>query len=348
MSRTVKIRLSRRKSRSPRRFCSSKSNFKNYVSKILEPDNDENENDNLHIYKRSFVKRITVITLLILVTISSCISPKKLAVEQEKSRQYSVNLANCEEIVSDLNAQNKVLYGNIIQLEHQIANEQNKLRLMEQQLDYFKSTNTNLLDRLSDLSVVSKAGAESINKSLEAINDQNRYIKDLTSTMRQKDSLTLALVMNLKRSLGNIHDEDVNIEVKKGVVYISISDKLLFKSGSYEISPRAEDVLGKIARVLNDHNQLEILVEGHTDNVPIATSCLIDNWDLSVKRATTVARYLNATHNIAPERMTAGGRSEFVPKVDNSTPEGKAINRRTEIIILPQLDQFFSLIETSM
>ncbi|MCK7462298.1 MAG: OmpA family protein [Sphingobacterium sp.] len=220
-----------------------------------------------------------------------------------------------------------------------------KLNIMEQQLEYFKSTNTNLLERLSDLSVVSKTGAESIKKSLEAINDQNKYIMNLTSAIRQKDSLSLSLVMNLKRSLGDINDEDVNIEVRKGVVYISISDKLLFRSGSYEINQKAEDVLGKIAKVLNDHKQLEILVEGHTDNVPISTTCMVDNWDLSVKRATTVVRYLQTKHNIVPSRMTAGGRSEFVPKTSNETTEGKSINRRTEIIILPQLDQFFELLE---
>jgi chemotaxis protein MotB len=163
--------------------------------------------------------------------------------------------------------------------------------------------------------------------------------------MRTKDSLNLALVMNLKKSLIDITDEDVNIEVKKGVVYISISDKLLFKSGSSEISQRAEEVLGKIARVLNDQKQLDILVEGHTDTDPISTGCITDNWDLSVKRATTVVRYLQTKHSINPERMTAGGRSEFVPKTSNSTVEGKTINRRTEIIVLPQLDQFFQLLE---
>lgn len=244
-----------------------------------------------------------------------------------------------------LGKENEELSSTIMQLEMQLENERNSVAFQGQQLEYFRNTNTNLLDRLADLSVVSKSGAESIKKSLEALNEQNKYIKDLTSSIRQRDSLNLALVMKLKRSLIDVGDEDINIEVKKGVVYISISDKLLFKSGSAEISPLAEGVLGKIARVLNDYNELEILVEGHTDNVPISTGCMVDNWDLSVKRATSVVRNLQTKHGISPERMTAGGRSEYVPKDSNQSPQGRQVNRRTEIIILPELEQFFQLLE---
>ena len=212
-------------------------------------------------------------------------------------------------------------------------------------MEYFKSTNTDLLARLSDLSVVSKSGAESIKKSLEALNEQNKYIKDLTSSIQRKDSINLVLVMNLKRSLDNFEDEDINIEVKKGVVYVSISDKMLFRSGSYNISSRAEEVIGKIAKIINDHKELDILVEGHTDNVPISTECMVDNWDLSVKRATSIVRLMQTKFSVQPIRMTAGGRSEYLPKTTNATTEGRAVNRRTEIIILPKLDQFFELLE---
>lgn len=230
-------------------------------------------------------------------------------------------------------------------LETNLANEKNKAKNSNQQMEYFKSTNTNLLDRLSDLSVVSKSGAESIKKSLEALNEQNKYIKDLTSSMQRKDSLNLALVMNLKRSLNNFDDEDIAIEVKKGVVYVSISDKMLFKSGSYQISNQAEEVIGKIAKIINDHKELDILIEGHTDTVPIATECMADNWDLSAKRATSIVRLMQTKFGVQPNRMTAGGRSEYVPKTTNETAQGRAINRRTEIIILPKLDQFFELLE---
>lgn len=291
------------------------------------------------------LNRAIIILLLSGLMFSSCVSKKMLTQEQYRSQESMNELAKCQENKNLLGKENEELSSTIMQLEMQLENERNSVAFQGQQLEYFRNTNTNLLDRLADLSVVSKSGAESIKKSLEALNEQNKYIKDLTSSIRQRDSLNLALVMKLKRSLIDVGDEDINIEVKKGVVYISISDKLLFKSGSAEISPLAEGVLGKIARVLNDYNELEILVEGHTDNVPISTGCMLDNWDLSVKRATSVVRNLQTKHGISPERMTAGGRSEYVPKDSNQSPQGRQVNRRTEIIILPELEQFFQLLE---
>jgi chemotaxis protein MotB len=269
--------------------------------------------------------------ILVLILLTSCVSQKKYTAMQDRA-------LNCEnELISSKNQINLLDAG--------LANEKNRSKSLEQQMEYFKSTNTDLLARLSDLSVVSKSGAESIKKSLEALNEQNKYIKDLTSTMQRKDSINLVLVMNLKRSLDNFEDEDINIEVKKGVVYVSISDKMLFRSGSYNISNRAEEVIGKIAKIINDHKELDILVEGHTDNVPISTDCMTDNWDLSVKRATSIVRLMQTKFGVEPLRMTAGGRSEYLPKTTNSTVEGRAVNRRTEIIILPKLDQFFELLE---
>lgn len=313
-------------------------------AEILQLWNSETEE--IEYYRgKKLIRSILMLTVILL--FSSCVSKKVLIEEQGRSKQYSKNLKECEDKNHALQANNKDLSGKIILLENQIANEQSKTNILDQQMNYYQSANTNLLDRLTDMSVVSKTGAESIKKSLEAINEQNKYIKDLTSAMRAKDSMNLALVMKLKRSLVDINDEDVTIEVKKGVVYISLSDKMLFQSGKFEINKEAETVLGKIARVLNDHKQLDILVEGHTDNVPISTAILIDNWDLSAKRATSVVRLLQTKYGISPERMTAGGRSEYVPKTTNSTVEGKAVNRRTEIIILPKLDEFFELLEPS-
>tara|TARA_R110000822_G_scaffold97938_3_gene221904 strand:- start:3721 stop:4587 length:867 start_codon:yes stop_codon:yes gene_type:complete len=271
------------------------------------------------------------IYVLGLTLFTSCVSQKKYTAMQDRT-------VNCE---NELNTSK----NQINLLEAGLANEKNRSKSLEQQMEYFKSTNTDLLARLSDLSVVSKSGAESIKKSLEALNEQNKYIKDLTSNMQRKDSINLVLVMNLKRSLDNFDDEDINIEVKKGVVYVSISDKMLFRSGSYNISNRAEEVIGKIAKIINDHKELDILVEGHTDNVPISTDCMTDNWDLSVKRATSIVRLMQTKFGVQPLRMTAGGRSEYLPKTTNATTEGRAINRRTEIIILPKLDQFFELLE---
>ena len=281
-------------------------------------------------YKVKTMKAITFISVLMILILTSCVGQKKYADLENKVKKCKNEL--------------KIVSSERLVLENNLANEKSKTKALENQVDYFKSTNTNLLDRLSDLSVVSKSGAESIKKSLEALNEQNTYIKDLTSSMRKKDSLNLALVMNLKRSLDNFDDEDISIEVKKGVVYVSISDRMLFKSGSYTINNSAKEVIGKIAKIINDHNELDILIEGHTDTVPIHTDCMEDNWDLSTKRATSIVRLMQTKFNVLPERMTAGGRSEYIPKTTNETPGGRALNRRTEIIILPKLDQFFNLL----
>ncbi|KAA3636495.1 MAG: hypothetical protein DWQ02_08190 [Bacteroidetes bacterium] len=236
--------------------------------------------------------------------------------------------------------------GKITELEQQITFKDQQIKDLEEEVAYLKETNSNQMDLMEDLSIVSKTGAESIKKSLENMTDQYSHIKDLNNRIQAKDSLNLALVMNLKRSLTDINDEDVQIEVRGGKVHVSISDKLLFRSGSSKISSRAEDVLDKIALVINDHSELDILVEGHTDDVPINNSCLEDNWDLSAKRATAVVRSLQEDYYVEPQRLIAAGRSEFVPKEDNSTSEGRSKNRRTEIVIMPKLDQFFKLLES--
>lgn len=230
-------------------------------------------------------------------------------------------------------------------LESQIELKDDQIGQLEEQIEQLKFTNNSLLDRMADLNVINKAGAESIKESISNISNQYAFIQDLTTKMQSKDSLNLALVMNLKRSLSDINDEDVQVEVKGGVVYVSISDKLLFESGSSRVSNRAKEVLEKVASVINDHSDLNVMVEGHTDNVPIANSCVKDNWDLSVRRATSVVRLLQKDYFVDPQRLTAAGRSEFLPKEDNSTADGKSSNRRTEIIITPKLDQFFKLLE---
>jgi chemotaxis protein MotB len=230
-------------------------------------------------------------------------------------------------------------------LENELLLKDQKIAQLEQQIEEEKKTNVNLFDIMENLSVVSKAGAESIQHSLESLSQQYDFIQNLTTKIQAKDSLNLALVMNLKRSLLNINDEDVQVEVRGGLVYVSISDKLLFQSGSSKISTAAQGVLGKIATVLNDHKDLEVIVEGHTDNVPISNSCIADNWDLSVKRATSIVRVLENEHYVAPERLTAAGRSQFIPKAGNETAAGRSVNRRTEIVITPKMDQFFKLLE---
>ena len=284
------------------------------------------------------MKRVLII-LAAVTMLASCNSKKRLAEIKslQDARDKAVaSLNDCDQRTAGLKTQLAAKDTDLQGKDKQVSD-------LQSQIDYLKKTNTNLLDRMSDLSIVSKAGAESIKKSLETLNEQTKYTNNLNSSIQRKDSMNLALVMSLKRSLDDINDQDVQVEVKKGVVYVSLSDKLLFKSGSFEVLPAAETVLGKVAKVVNDHKDLDILVEGHTDIVPITTSAIKDNWDLSALRATSVVRTLQKKFAVAPERMTAGGRSEFAPKDDNTTDAGRQQNRRTEIIITPKLDQFFNL-----
>jgi chemotaxis protein MotB len=270
---------------------------------------------------------------------SSCVSKKVLKSEQDKNTALQAeyaklqeDLKNCTTLTAS-NAQGKAL------LDAEIAS-------LKKQLDFLKENNTTALKQLESLSVISGSQAESIKKSLDNIGAKDAYIQDLQSAISRKDSLNLALVTNLKGAIGNMDDKDINIKVDKGVVYIDISDKLLFKSGSYNVSEKAGAVLGKVAMVLKNQPDIEFMVEGHTDNVPYKGSdMLIDNWDLSVKRATAVVRILEKQYGLNPANITAAGRSEYKPVTDNTTPEGKAANRRTRIVILPQLDQFFKLLE---
>ena len=231
-------------------------------------------------------------------------------------------------------------------LERELALKNQQAEQLDRQLQTIQATNASLLDRLADLSVINKAGAESIQQSLENINKQYSFIENLTNKIQQKDALNLVLVMNLRRSLADISDDDLQIEVRGGMVHVSISDKMLFRSGSFALGNQAKNILGKLAAVINEHDDLQIMVEGHTDNVPMHNECLQDNWDLSAMRATSVVRSLQLNYYVAPDRLSASGRSEYLPKADNSTAAGRAENRRTEIVIMPRLDQYFKLLES--
>lgn len=282
---------------------------------------------------------VLVIGTALMLLFSSCVSKKVLKTEQAKysllQTEYSKlqdDLKNCNTLTAE-NSQSKAL------LEAELAG-------LKKQMDFLKENNTTALKQLESLSVISGSQAESIKKSLDNIGAKDAYIQDLQSAISRKDSLNLALVTNLKGAIGNMDDKDINIKVDKGVVYIDISDKLLFKSGSFDVSEKAGTVLGKVAAVLKNQPDIEFMVEGHTDNVAYkGNAMLADNWDLSVKRATAVVRILQNQYGLNPANMTAAGRSEYKPVTDNSTAEGRAANRRTRIVILPQLDQFFKLLE---
>lgn len=286
------------------------------------------------------------------VLLFSCVSTKKFKESEAKYVQLSGSYLEMQGKYRDLQDQLKELQALLEKSKNQNAELNSRKQALEQQIEALnkqiqelKNDKNTVIGQLKDLSVITGAQAESIKKSLENIGAKDLYIQDLQGTIARKDSLNMALVMNLKGAIGNLDDKDINIKVDKGVVYVDISDKLLFKSASYEVTDRAREVLGKVAKVLNAQPDIEFIVEGHTDSVPIKTGGIMDNWDLSVKRATTVVRILQDNYGVDPKRMTAAGRSQYIPLGDNTTAEGRAANRRTRIVIQPQLDQFFKLLE---
>jgi len=277
-----------------------------------------------------------IITFLFSVFLISCVSNKKFESAQNQARTTRDSLLGINSsLLADLNA-----------CKDSVNAKNRRIAFLADQNAILKQNNNQAVRQLQDLSVITSTQAESIKKSLENIGAKDNYIMDLQREMQRKDSLNMALVMNLKGAIGNMADEDINIKVDKGVVFIDISDKLLFKSGSYDFTPRAKEVLGKVATVLKNQPDLEFMVEGHTDNIPYKRPPLLDNWDLSVKRATAVVRILQNEYGLPPYHITAAGRSEYQPVTTNDTNEGRAMNRRTRIVILPQLDQFFKLLET--
>lgn len=284
------------------------------------------------------VKQI-VLPALSAIFLFSCVSSKKFkksqadyATMQTQYTQVQGDLSACNDEKANLQRQKSDLETNVANLNNQI--------------DFLKQNNTQALKQLQDMSVISSSQAESIKKSMENIGAKDSYIQTLQQQMAHKDSLNMALVMNLKGAIGDLNDQDINIKVDKGVVYIDISDKLLFKTAKYNVTPEAKAVLGKVATVLKNQPDIEFMVEGHTDNVEYKGGGLVlDNWDLSVKRATSVVRILQKEYGLDPAKMAAAGRGEYNPVGENSTKEGRAINRRTRIVILPQLDQFFKLLE---
>jgi chemotaxis protein MotB len=277
----------------------------------------------------------------------SCVSPKKLQDAEAKYGQLNGAYADLQGKYRD--AQDAITKSktDAERASDRTKSLQSTIDELNKQVDFLKTNNNVVLSQLKDMSVVTGAQAESIKKSLDNIGAKDLYIQGLQSSMARKDSINMNLVMNLKGAIGDLSDGDINVKVDKGVVYVDISDKLLFKSGSFNITDKAKVVLGKVAKVLAAQPAIDFMVEGHTDSKQLISggSLMEDNWDLSVKRATTIVRVLQDTYGIDPKRMTAAGRSEYMPVAENNTSENRARNRRTRIVILPQLDQFFQLLE---
>jgi chemotaxis protein MotB len=287
------------------------------------------------------MKRSILISLSLLLLLGSCVSKKKY---------MAINASN-QTLLNKLTEANRALEacsGEKSVLDARIAGLENSNQHLKDQVNDLGNTNAALLNNVGQMATLSKQEAINMEKSLEQIKEQDLRIRTLHDALTKKDSVTLALVVSLKSSLGNLNDTDVVVNVEKSVVFISLSDKMLFTSGSTVISPKAKEVLAKVATVVNAKPEMEVLVEGHTDNVPITRDCIKDNWDLSVLRATSIVRVFSTELGVAPGRITAGGRSEFVPLVPNDTPEHRSANRRTRIVIMPKLDQFYEMIEDGL
>jgi chemotaxis protein MotB len=287
----------------------------------------------------------TVVLLLSCSFLFSCVSSKKYKQSQTQYGELNARLTGVQGDLANCNTEKNNVTRQRDNLQNENASLNTRITDLNKQIDFLKENNTTVLRQLQDLSVLSSSQAESIKKSLDNIGSKDAYIQDLQSALSRKDSLNMALVMNLKGAIGNLDDQDINIKVDKGVVYIDISDKLLFTTGRYEVTKNAKQVLGKVAQVLKNQPDIEFMVEGHTDNVPYHSGILLDNWDLSVKRATSVVRILQNEYGLDPAKIAAAGRSEYRPITSNNDNEGRAANRRTRIVILPQLDQFFKLLE---
>lgn len=260
-------------------------------------------------------------------TLASCGSKKKIAELEQKNKE-------CQDLLNST-----TMKLNLCLTEKESLSQQN---------EYLKKNNSDLINSSKELTMLTTKGAENLQRSLESLKEKDLKINRLQDALTKKDSVTLALVSSLKKNVG-LDDQDVNISVEKGVVFINISDKMLFKSGSYVVTDKAKSVLDKVAKVINDKPDFECMVEGHTDNVPFTgNAILLDNWDLSVKRATAIVRVLTKDLGVNPKQIIAAGRSEFVPLVDNNTAENRATNRRTRIVILPKIDQFYDMIEKEM
>jgi chemotaxis protein MotB len=280
------------------------------------------------------MKKILLASLGMMILLSSCVSQKKYA-ELESKQKETQDLLNSATVKLNSCLEDK-------------ATATSRLKTLEDQNAFLKANNQDLINNMGNLTTLTTKGAENLEKSLESLQEKDLTIRKLQDAITRRDSVNLSLVQSLKGVLGNLDDSDIQISVEKGVVFVSISDKLLFSSGSYNVTAAAKEVLGKVAKVVNNKPDFEFMVEGHTDNVPYSSGVLLDNWDLSAKRATSIVRILQKDFNVDPARMTAAARSYYVPLVGNDTAGDRAKNRRTRIVVLPKLDQFYSMIEEGM
>ena len=260
------------------------------------------------------------------------------------------NLESCQAELKNCQTENRELTGSYQNTKEQLAAAQARVASLSDQLAEQQKAYKALQQSLDKSLANTSANSVNISKLVDQINESNQYIRHLVEVKSKSDSLNMVLTNNLTRSLSKEELKEVDVQVLKGVVYISLADNMLYKSGSYEISERAEETLSKIAKIIMDYKDYDVLIEGNTDNVPVNTKAasmknIRNNWDLSALRASSVVQYLQNRFGVAPKRLTAGGRGEYNPVASNDTEVGKQRNRRTRIIITPKLYQFMDLID---
>ncbi len=297
-----------------------------------------------------------IVLLFLGASLTSCVAKKKyLAAKKELSNQKleldaaRKDLATCDDRVKSMLAQLGTCDKEKELLRSDLKNAQGTLKLREEQIQDLKTQRDNQVQQVGNLTVLSQSASDNIKETLAQLEKKDKYIHLLQAAKTKADSINLALSVNLKGVLRDgIEDNDVDVKVDKTVVFINLSDKMLFQSGSYNLTPKANSVLGNIAKIIESRPDLEVMVEGYTDNVAIKNGCIDDNWDLSVKRATSVVRVLQKNFNINPNKLIAAGRGEYNALAGNDTAEGRSTNRRTRIIIMPKLDQFYDLLNPNL
>ena len=286
-------------------------------------------------------------------SLTACVGKKKFLAVEDELAIANEQLGKAGEQISRLSNQYNQCEQEKAQLARDLSRDQRsydqQIVLLREQVADLQKQRDQQVTQVGDLTVLSQSANQNIGQTLQQLERKDRYITMLQAARTKADSINLALAVNLKTVLKDgIADEDVEIKVDKTVVFINLSDKMLYNSGSADITSRANEVLGKIAAIVKSRPGFEVMVEGYTDNVPIKNSCITDNWDLSVKRATSVVRALQNQHGIDPNRLIAAGRGEYNTLASNATADGRSQNRRTRIIILPKLDQFYDLLNPSL
>ena len=290
---------------------------------------------------------------LTIILLQSCSGKKKIAdlsyeVEQA-TNLYTETKFDLDECKKENNSIATQLESEKFRYETLKKSKEESEAVLRAQLEDLKKQREQQYSQVGDLTVLSKAANENMNQTIRQLESKDKYIRHLMDAKSKADSLNLALAVNLKSVLKDgIDDQDIDVKVDKTVVFINLSDKMLYQSGSYQLTPRAGEVLSKIAAIIKSKPDLEVMVEGYTDNVPIRNSCIEDNWDLSVRRASQVVKTLQKEYGVNPDKLIAAGRGEYNKLADNSTDEGRSMNRRTRIILLPKLGQFYDLLKPSV